>query len=110
SPAERRTAIERTGADGRPDAQRIDQPATLTVPLEQARPLALAVGGLLAEIHRLRHALWQREAELAAGVPVTVRPDDGPHLAERLQSVLKSGADAVGCQAAALYLLDDSTS
>jgi len=110
TPAERQTPVEVQGVDLRTDAQRIDQPAQITVPLEQARPLALAVGGMLAEIHRLRHALWQREAELAAGVPVTARPDDEAHLAERLQSVLKSGADAVGCQAAALYLLDDSTS
>lgn len=100
-PAERRT---------RDDQQRIDEPAVNAVPLEQARPLALAVGGMLAEIHRLRHALWQREAELAANVPVTARPNEEAHLAERLEAVLKGGADAVSCQAAALYLLDDSTS
>ncbi len=111
SPAEKRTAVNPSAAsDGSMSTQRIDEPAVATVPLEQARPLALAVGGLLAEIHRLRHALWQREAELAAGVPITARPDEEPHLAQRLESVLKSGAEAVGCQAAALYLLDDSTS
>ncbi len=64
--------------------------------LADARPLALSVASLLAEISRLRHALWQREAELAAGVPVSARPDEGPHLAERLEAVLKGGAEAVG--------------
>jgi sigma-B regulation protein RsbU (phosphoserine phosphatase) len=80
------------------------------IDLHQARPLALAVGGLLGELNRLRHELWQREAELAAGVPVAARPDEEPHLAERLESVIQSGAEAVGCQAAGLYLLDEHTS
>jgi serine phosphatase RsbU (regulator of sigma subunit) len=78
--------------------------------LAQARPLALALAGLLGEVNRLRRALWEREAELAAGVPVASRPDEEPHLAERLESVLKGGAEAVGCSAAALYLLDETTS
>jgi hypothetical protein len=80
------------------------------IDLHRARPLALTVGGLLGEMNRLRHALWQREAELAAGVPVAARPDEEPHLAERLETVIKSGAEAVGCQAAGLYLLDEHTS
>jgi serine phosphatase RsbU (regulator of sigma subunit) len=46
---------------------------------------------------------------LAAGVPVTPHPDEQTHLAERLETVLKAGAQAVGCQAAAVYLLDDAT-
>jgi GAF domain-containing protein len=80
------------------------------IDLHRARPLALAVGGLLGELNRLRHALWQREAELAAGVPVAARPDEEPHLAERLEAVIQSGAETIGCQAAGLYLLDEHTS
>jgi hypothetical protein len=60
--------------------------------LEQARPLALAVARMLGEINQLKRAVWEREAELAAGVPVTVRPDEEEHLAQRLTSVLQSGA------------------
>ena len=74
------------------------------------RPLALEIGELLGEVNRLRRAVWQREAELAAGVPVAARQDEQPHLAERLESVLKAGAESLGCQAAGLYLLDDATS
>src|SRR5262249_30680354 len=48
--------------------------------------------------------------ELAAGVPVASRQGEEPHLAERLEAVLKGGAEAVGCQAAGLYLLDEATS
>jgi sigma-B regulation protein RsbU (phosphoserine phosphatase) len=83
--------------------------AKTTIDLPQARPLALAVGGLLGEINRLRQALREREAELAAGVPVAARPNEEPHLAERLEAVLKGGAEAVGCIAAGLYLLDETT-
>ena len=81
-----------------------------SIDLSQARPLALALGGLLSEINRLRHAVWQREAELAAGVPVAPRQDGEPHLADRLEAVLKGGAEALGCVAAGLYLLDEATS
>jgi len=80
------------------------------IDLHQARPLALAIGSLLTEISRLKQAVWQREAELAAGVPVAARPNDEPHLADRLEAVLKGGAEALGCQAAGLYLLDEATS
>jgi phosphoserine phosphatase RsbU/P len=79
------------------------------LPLESVRPLALAVTRLLSQQARLRRALLEREAELAAGVPVTARPDDAQHLARRLEAILKGGADAVGCQAAGLYLLDETT-
>lgn len=93
----------------RPAAQEDDFLASEPVALVRARPLALALAGLLSEANRLKHALWQREAELAAGVPISSRPDDEPHLAERLETVLRGGAEAIECQAAALYLLDDST-
>lgn len=79
--------------------------------LEQARSLADSVGQVWAELLTTRHALWQREAELATGVPLVVRDDDdqAPSLGERLEAVLKGGAEAVGCHAAALYLLDSGT-
>lgn len=68
-----------------------------------------AVGGLWGRLLETRHALWQREAELAAGVPVTPHREESQHLAERLEAVLRCGAEAVGCSAAALYLLDGAT-
>jgi phosphoserine phosphatase RsbU/P len=86
-------------------ADKRTQQAALSI----ARPLALAIGGLLSENNRLRRAVWQREAELAAGVPISVRPNEELHLAERLEAVLKSGAESMGCQAAGLYLLDEGT-
>ena len=79
--------------------------------LELAAPLAEAIGQMWGEVLSTRHALWQREAELAVGVPLVVRDDDtrAPTLGQRLEAVLKGGAEAIGCQAAALYLLDPAT-
>jgi hypothetical protein len=71
--------------------------------------LAETTGELIAELARTRHALWQREAELAAGVPVAPRHDEEGHLAERLEAILRSGAEAIGYEAAALYMLDAGT-
>jgi len=70
---------------------------------------ASALETFLTEALKTQHALWEREAELAAAVPVVLRPDQRSQLAARLRSVLRGGAEAVGCQAAALYLLDEAT-
>lgn len=75
----------------------------------QTRELASAIGGMLGELLTAQHALWQREAELAAGVPLASHPDEQQHLAAQLQAVLQAGAQAVGCHAAALFLLDEAT-
>jgi len=74
--------------------------ARAPVSLEEAGLLADAVGGLWSELLTTRHALWQREAELATGVPLIVRDDDEqtPSLGERLEAVLRGGAEAVGRQ------------
>jgi len=73
------------------------------------RRLAAALAGMLGEFSRTQSALRQREAELAAGVPLAPHPDEQTHLAARLEAVLKGGTEAVGCHAAALYLLDEAT-
>jgi serine phosphatase RsbU (regulator of sigma subunit) len=56
-----------------------------------------------------RRRLWQREAELAAGVPLVPHREEEKHLASRLEAVLQSGAAVVGADAVALYLLDEAT-
>ncbi len=84
---------------------------TSPISLEHAAQLAGAVGKLWSELLATRHALAHREAELASGVPVIVREhdDDSPSMAARLEAVLRAGAQAIGCEAAALYLLDAAT-
>lgn len=76
---------------------------------QSAIELAATVARWVNRALSAEQALEQREAELAAGVPLVPHRDEKQHLAERLQAVLKAGAEAVGCQAAALYLLDDAT-
>ena len=71
--------------------------------------LASSLSQVVQHLCATRRALWHREAELAAGVPVTMHPDEQQHLAARLEAVLKAGAQAVGCQAAAAYLLDEAS-
>ena len=84
-------------------------PSSQTVGRDSARQLAGSIAELLGELMQTRLALWQREAELAAGVPVLPQREDQKHLAERLEAVLRAGAQAVGADAIGLYLLDEST-
>jgi len=74
-----------------------------------ARELAESMGEVLRELQRTRKALMEREADLAAGVPVASRQDEEAHLSLRLEAILKGGAQAIGCQAAAVYMLDEAT-
>jgi phosphoserine phosphatase RsbU/P len=90
----------------------VEQAATeFPAELESAIELAGAIGKLWAELLATRSALWQREAELASGVPLVARDEDNTaaSVGQRLEAVLKGGAEAIGCQAAGLFLLDAGT-
>ncbi|HEV3417813.1 MAG TPA: PP2C family protein-serine/threonine phosphatase [Pirellulales bacterium] len=76
---------------------------------ESAERLAGGIADLLGQLLAARRTVWNREAELAAGVPVVARPDEPKLLAARLKSILQTGAEACDAQAAALYMLDEST-
>lgn len=88
-----------------------DQASTAALPIEQghAARLADAISDVFARLESLQAALWHREAELAIGVPVSPQRQGEAHLAARLEIMLRNGANAVGCRAAGLYLLDDAT-
>jgi len=75
----------------------------------RAKRLADAIDGLFQELAETETALAQREAQLAVGGTPLPTADECCSLAERLEAVLKGGAEAVGADAAALYLLDDET-
>ncbi|HET6881719.1 MAG TPA: SpoIIE family protein phosphatase [Pirellulales bacterium] len=70
--------------------------------------LASTIGQLMSDLAHARQALWKREAELAAGVPLPLYTDE-KHLAGRLKSSLQAAAQAAHADAAALYLLDETT-
>jgi putative methionine-R-sulfoxide reductase with GAF domain len=94
-------AIGRPKADGDKRAKRPE--------LDDARRFAQTLTEVLGELLTTRRALMEREAELAAGVPVVARADEPVHLAQRLEAVIKAAADSVGCNSAGLYLLDAAT-
>src|SRR5690606_14023218 len=71
--------------------------------------LTASINQLLSQLHETELALWRREAELAAGVPVTQRPDESSHLSDRLTEILHTAADLIGGVAAGLYMLDEGT-
>lgn len=77
--------------------------------LSIAKDFAAAISDVLRELHQTRNELFRREAELAAGIPVAPRRREEEHLATRLEAILQGGAEAIGCQAAGLYMLDDAT-
>ncbi|HEX7447367.1 MAG TPA: SpoIIE family protein phosphatase [Pirellulales bacterium] len=79
------------------------------VELPAAIELAATVGELVAELALWRRAVWRCEAELASQVPVSPERDAKQHIAVRLEASLSGAAEAAGCQSAALYLLDEST-
>jgi serine phosphatase RsbU (regulator of sigma subunit) len=75
-----------------------------------AERLAAALDALIDRVETLELALTQREAQLATAVPVVGSPTDASKLVERFEAILHGGAEVMGCQAAALYVLDDATS
>jgi len=83
---------------------------TTLVSRERAVALAKAVERMLRELDDARLALWQQDAELATAIPVRAESDAARKLAERLQGALRAAAEAIGCHAAAAYLLDEGTS
>jgi serine phosphatase RsbU (regulator of sigma subunit) len=97
------------GAAGAFRLKRDDNPKLPHAGPDAAADLAGSLADVLGDLLEAQDALWKREAELAAGVPVTAREDEPVHLADVLASVLESGAHALNCQAAALYVLDADT-
>ncbi len=84
--------------------------ASACVPLDAASALAGSIGQIWGELVGARRAVRAREAELASGGPLALRRDDqGLATSQRLEGVLRAGAEAIGCQAAGLYLLDSAT-
>lgn len=76
---------------------------------DDAAALAGGITEILNELMQSRDALRKREAELAAGVPLVSTVEGDRHLAERLEAVLRGTAEAIGCTAAGVYLLDSGT-
>lgn len=76
-----------------------------------ARQAASAIADMVGESLSTRYQLWRRESELASkSLLGNGRLSEDRHLAFLLQETLHGAADALGCVAGAMYLLDDKTS
>ena len=78
--------------------------------LDNTTKLVESISDLTEELISTQLALSEREAELAMAIPVVASSDDAKHLPSRLQSVLRGICEGLNCQAAAAYMLDDTTS
>ena len=77
--------------------------------LAAAIRLADLLARLTNELTEARRALRSATAELATSAPTVAYPGRGAELGERLEAVLRGGAESLDCQAAAMYLLDEPT-
>ncbi len=69
-----------------------------------------SIDALIQRLSDTEKALANQEAKLATDVGVNVRSDEGALLADRLLESLHRAAEQTHSDAAALYLLDDTTS
>jgi hypothetical protein len=94
--------------DGLLDAEDLlDMPMTGE---DTAWQLLESIDSLVQRLNETEKALSHQEANLATEVGVNVRSDEGNQLADRLLESLYRASELTSSDAAALYLLDDTTS
>ncbi len=77
---------------------------------ECAWALLEQIDGLIQQLKSAERTIERQEAELATALGVSIRHDEAEVLAGRLSESLHRAAELTGSDAAALYLLDDTTS
>jgi phosphoserine phosphatase RsbU/P len=77
---------------------------------ESAWALLEQIDELIQQLERCESTIVRQEAQLATSLSVSIRPDESEVLATRLSESLQRVAELTGSDAAALYLLDDTTS
>src|SRR6056297_70194 len=80
-----------------------------TVGKSAAAQLAESAAKLAEELQTNRQAIRRQEAELATRAPILADIEQQSQLADRMETTLSEVATAAGCDAAAIYLLDDET-
>jgi hypothetical protein len=86
-----------------------DLMSTPWVGRDEATRLLTSIEQLVERLEVAESTVRHQEAELAAGVGLSVCESQSG-IADRLEEILTSTATTLRCHAAALYLLDDSTS
>lgn len=77
---------------------------------EVAWQLFEQIDALVQQVNSLERTVRQQEAQLATGLGVGVKKDEAEILASRFSESLHRAVELTGSDAAALYLLDDTTS
>lgn len=75
-----------------------------------AQELLDGIATLIRRIDETERVVWRQEAELASNIGLSMKVDDQEELASKIDDLLSHTASALGCDAAAIYLLDDATS
>jgi GAF domain-containing protein len=80
-------------------------------PCDRAAAIRLAsdVTDLTNELEKCRAALRDRDAEFVGQVQSPIRRENSRRFTQRLEAILESSAQALACQAAAVYILDEDT-
>lgn len=94
--------------DGMLDGRDMD---TMPAISEQAaQELLNNIAALITRLEETERVVWRQEAELAASISLSMKAEDQEDLALKLDRLLEQTASAIGCDAAAVYMLDDATS
>ncbi len=100
--------VNTTPVDGLLDAK--EDELLPSVSQRDASDLLKSIEKLVARLERAEAAIRQQQAVLATDVSITRTSDDKVDIADRLESILASSCRSIGAAAAAIYLLDDTTS
>lgn len=74
-----------------------------------AARLAESAARMADELQRNREAMRRQEMELASRAPILTCDNDRARMADQIEKTLAEAAAACGCDAAAIYMLDEET-
>jgi serine phosphatase RsbU (regulator of sigma subunit) len=94
--------------DGMLDPEEFEHAAVTSE--ETAWELLAQIDALIQKLDNAERTIENQEAQLATSLGVSIRKDEAEILASRLTESLHRAAELTGSDAAALYLLDDTTS
>ncbi len=107
--ASRDSRVELLPAVTEDSIEAIESQSTAGVSKAAATRLAESASRVARELQRNREAIRRQEAELASRAPILAGEQDRAKLADQIEQTLSDATVACGCDAAAMYMLDDET-
>lgn len=93
-------------AAGETDSETAEPPR---LPMHQARQLAAAGSKVIVRLRDAEQAVRRQDAELLAKSQIPWDIDQQYDFLESVDAILRDAVQAIGCTAAAIYMLDDDT-